>query len=896
MKRFFFIVLAGVFIVKLNAQSVLPYKDSALSIEIRVNDLLSRMTPEEKFWQLFMIPGDLDHAKPGQYNHGIFGFQVSAVGNDANAAQQMLRYATKENVVSLAKKINAIQKYFVDSSRLGIPIIAYDEALHGLVRAGATSFPQAIGLAATWDTTLMARVATAIATQTKTRGIRQVLSPVINIASDVRWGRTEETYGEDPFLTSAMGVAFMSAFEKMNIITTPKHFIANVGDGGRDSYPIHLNERWLDEIYFPPFVAAFKKAGARSVMTAYNSLDGIPCSSNQWLLTDILKKKWGFDGFVISDASAVGGAEVLHHTAKNYPESGKQAINAGLDVIFQTDYNHYKLFIPPFLDGSIDSNTINEAVKRVLKAKFELGLFEHPYVLETNLEDAHQQAAYKSLARKAAVESIVLLKNARPIGQEKSVLPLTAKVKSIAVIGPDAVEARLGGYSGPGNGKINILDGITKRAGGKIEVMYSPGCGRTTEEWIPIPGKYLSNNDSSLSRQGLKAEYFNNVYLEGEPVLTKIDDSINFSWTLYSPGRPVNHDFYSARWTGFLKAPEGGTFKIGLDGDDGFRLYINNQLVIDNWQKQTYSTKLANYHFEKGKEYKIRVEFFEPVGNGHIKLIWNIGVPNDWENKIKQAVAVASKASVAVIVTGIKEGEFQDRAILSLPGHQEELIRQIAATGKPVVVILTGGSAITMSRWLSKVDGVLNVWYPGEEGGNAVADILFGDENPAGRLPITYPISEGQLPLIYNHEPTGRGDDYNDLSGLPLFPFGFGLSYTKFEYSNLRFDKNNINKNDSTVARFTLKNTGPVAGDEVVQLYIRDLLSSVVRPVMELKGFQRVHLLPGEEKEISFSITRDLLSMLNAELKTVVEPGDFRIMIGASSRDIRLRQILTVQE
>ncbi len=895
MKRFFFIVLAAVFIVKVNAQSVLPYKDSAVSIEIRVNDLLSRMTPEEKFWQLFMIPGDLDHAKSGQYNHGIFGFQVSAVGNDANAAQQMLRYATKENAVSLAKKINAIQKYFVDSSRLGIPIIAFDEALHGLVRAGATSFPQAIGLAATWDLTLMARVATAIATQTKTRGIRQVLSPVINIASDVRWGRTEETYGEDPFLTSAMGVAFMTAFEKMNIITTPKHFIANVGDGGRDSYPIHLNERWLDQIYFPPFVAAFKKAGARSVMTAYNSLDGIPCSSNQWLLTDILKKKWGFDGFVISDASAVGGAEVLHHTAKNYPESGKQAINAGLDVIFQTDYNHYKLFIPPFLDGSIDSNTINEAVKRVLKAKFQLGLFEHPYVPETNIEDA-QQAAYKSLARKAAVESIVLLKNTRPPGLEKDVLPLTGKLKSIAVIGPDAVEARLGGYSGPGNGKINILDGIKKRAAGKIEVMYSAGCGRITEEWVPIPGKYLSNTDSGISKEGLKAEYFNNVYLQGKPVLTRIDDSINFSWTLYSPGRPVNHDFYSASWAGFLKAPEGGTFKIGLDGDDGFRLYINNALVIDNWQKQTYSTKLANYHFEKGKEYKIRVEFFEPVGNGHIKLIWNIGVRNDWENKIKQAVAVAAKASVAVIVTGIKEGEFQDRAILSLPGHQEELIRQIAATGKPVVVILTGGSAITMSRWLSKVDAVLNVWYPGEEGGNAVADILFGDENPAGRLPITYPISEGQLPLIYNYEPTGRGDDYNDLSGLPLFPFGFGLSYTKFEYSNLRFDKNNINKNDSTVARFTLKNTGSVAGDEVVQLYIRDLLSSVVRPVMELKGFQRVHLLPGEEKEISFSITPDLLSMLNSELKTVVEPGDFRIMIGASSRDIRLRQILTVQE
>ena len=896
MKRYSFVIITILFFTKSNGQPVPAYKDSTLSIEARVNDLLTRMTPEEKFWQLFMIPGDLDHAKPGQYNHGIFGFQVSAVVNDANAAQQMLQYGTKENAVTLARKINRIQKYFVDSSRLGIPIIAFDEALHGLVRAGATSFPQAIALAATWDTSLMAKVATAIATQTKIRGIRQVLSPVINIASDVRWGRTEETYGEDPFLTSAMGVAFMSAFEKMNIITTPKHFIANVGDGGRDSYPIHFNERWLDEIYFPPFVAAFKKAGARSVMTAYNSLDGIPCSSNKWLLTDMLKKKWGFEGFVISDASAVGGAEVLHHTAKNYPQSGEQAINAGLDVIFQTDYNHYKLFIPPFLDGSIDSAIINEAVRRVLRAKFELGLFEHPYVSETNLENAEQQAADKSLAREAAAESIVLLKNGRRSGQAKRVLPLRANVKSIAVIGPDAVEARLGGYSGPGNDKIDILDGIKKRAGEKIAVTYSPGCGRTSEESIPVPGKYLRNNDNGIYKNGLKGEYFNNVYLQGKPVLTRIDDSINFSWTLYSPGRPVNHDFYSAKWTGLLKAPQSGTFKIGLDGNDGFRLYIDNQLIIDNWQKQSYNTKLADYHFEKGKEYNIRVEFFEPVGNGHIRLIWNVGVANDWENKIKQAVAAVSKASVAVIVTGIKEGEFQDRAILSLPGHQEELIRQVAATGKPVIIILTGGSAITMSNWLSKVDGVLNVWYPGEEGGNAVADILFGDKNPAGRLPITYPISEGQLPLFYNHEPTGRGDDYNDLSGLPLFPFGFGLSYTNFEYSNLRFDNNNIGRNDSTVVHFTLKNTGEVEGDEVVQLYIRDLISSVVRPVMELKGFQRIHLLPAEEKEVSFIITPDLLRLLNAEMKWTVEPGDFRIMVGASSRDIRLRQILTVHQ
>ncbi|HXS56987.1 MAG TPA: glycoside hydrolase family 3 N-terminal domain-containing protein, partial [Hanamia sp.] len=317
------------FIIIANAQTLLPYKNAKLGIEERVNDLLQRMTIEEKFWQMFMIPGDLDNVNPGQYSHGIFGFQVSAVSANGNAAQQMLHYNTKETAVGLAKKINAIQKYFVDSSRLGIPIIAFDEALHGLVRSGATAFPQAIGLAATWDTALMSKVANAIAIQTKIRGIRQVLSPVINIASDVRWGRTEETYGEDPFLTSEMGVAYIGAFERMNIITTPKHFIANVGDGGRDSYPIHFSERWLDEEYFPPFVAAIKRAGARSIMTAYNSLNGIPCSSNSWLLNDKLKNEWGFSGFVISDASAVGGANVLHYTARDYPEASQQAINGG---------------------------------------------------------------------------------------------------------------------------------------------------------------------------------------------------------------------------------------------------------------------------------------------------------------------------------------------------------------------------------------------------------------------------------------------------------------------------------------------------------------------------------------------------------------------------------------
>lgn len=882
--------------LKAGGQVVLPYKDSTLSIEMRVNDLLSRMTPSEKFWQLFMIPGDPDQAKPGQYGHGIFGLQVSAAGNNAGEYQQILSYNTQEDAVRLAKKINAIQKYFVDSSRLGIPVIFFDEALHGLVREGATSFPQAIALAAAWDTALMSKVATAIAAQAKMRGIRQVLSPVVNIASDVRWGRTEETYGEDPFLTSAMAVAFISAFEKMNIITTPKHFVANVGDGGRDSYPIHFNERWMDEMYFPPFLSAIKKAGARSVMSAYNALDGRACSANSWLLTDVLKRKWGFNGFVISDANAVGGSVVLHHTAKDYPESGLQAINAGLDVIFQTDYDHYKLFIDPFLDGSIDSSVINEAVRRVLRAKFELGLFERPYVTVTELTDPLQESAFKSLAREAAAQSVVLLKNDKSRGTKEPVLPLNQNIRSIAVIGTDAVEARLGGYSGPGNNKISILDGIKKRAGNTIQVMYVSGCDRSSEDWSSVPGKYLSCNENGKPRNGLKASYFNNIGLNGAPAVSRIDESVDYSWTISSPDPRIKNDFFSVRWEGFLRAPKSGLFNIGLKGNDGFRLYLDDRLIVDKWNKQTFSEETAGFNFQKGKTYKIRIEFYEPAGNAHINLIWNAEVKNDWKNKIKQAVDAASKASVAIVVTGIKEGEFQDRAFLSLPGHQEELIAAIAATGKPVVVILTGGSAVTMSNWLSKVDGVLEVWYPGEEGGNAVADILFGDKNPAGRLPITFPVAEGQLPLFYNHKPTGRGDDYNDLPGLPLFPFGFGLSYTKFEYSNLHFAKDSINKDDSTTVSFVVKNTGSSAGDEVVQMYISDLLSSVARPVTELKGFQRVHLLPGEEKKIAFSITPELLSMLNKELKEVVEPGDFSIRIGASSRDIRLMKILTVYE
>ncbi len=870
-------------VASLNAQQALPYKNRSLSVEERVKDLLARMTPEEKFWQMYMIPGDLDQLDtPAQYEKGIFGFQVSASSKTSDETQQLLSYKTNEDGLKLARKINAIQKYFVEKTRLGIPIIAFDESLHGLMREGATSFPQSIGLAATFDTTLVSQVASAIAKETKARGIRQILSPVINIASDVRWGRVEETYGEDPFLTSAMAVAYVSAFEKLNIITTPKHLIANVGDGGRDSYPIHFDERLTEEIHFPPFKACFQIGGTRSVMTSYNSYDGTPCTSNDWILNKKLKGDWGFKGFVISDANATGGAVVLHNTASNFSESAKQAVSGGLDVIFQTEYRHHKLFNEGLLNEQRDKKRIDDAVSRVLRAKFELGLFENPYISEKAIIELSSQKIHKALARKAAQEAIVLLKNSN------SILPFGKEIKSIAVIGEDAAEARLGGYSGPGNGKISILDGL-KRHGG-ANVLYAEGCKRIEEPWSVVANNFLYDGD----QHGLKAEYFNNLSLEGSPAVVKHIDQIDFLWTLSSPDKSIGQEFYSARWGGKIKSPETGIFKIGLDGNDGFRLYIDNRLLIDNWKKQTYSTLLVDFNFIKDKSYDIRVEFFEPVGNAHVKLIWNVGHDTSGDKKIEEAVNIAKQSDLAVIVSGIHEGEFQDRAMLSLPGRQEELIRRVGSIGKPVIVILVGGSAVTMGNWINEVDGIVDVWYPGEEGGHAVADVLYGDYNPAGRLPITFPIHEAQLPLVYNHKPTGRGDDYYNLTGLPLFPFGFGLSYTTFQYSNIRVDNSRIKKDGTALVSFEIMNTGSRDGEEVCQLYIKDVLASVARPVMELKGFERIWLKPGERKTLSFLISPSLLKMFDQQMHEVVETGSFKIMIGASSRDIRLQTELTV--
>jgi len=705
------------------------YRDPGLSIDRRVDDLVARMTPEEKFRQLFMVPGDLD-AGTEVWRDGIFGLQVRSVTGARSAAE----------------KLNAIQRFFVEETRLGIPVVPFEEALHGLVGPGATAFPQAIGLAATWDVGLVGEVAGAIATETRSRGIRQVLSPVINIARDVRWGRVEETYGEDPFVTARMAVAFVRAFEERGVVATPKHFVANVGAGGRDSYPIADGERHLREVDLPPFLAAIREGGARSIMTAYNSWDGVPCSAHPRLLTGILKGEWGFRGFVISDACSVGGSFSLHLTSDSYQESGRQAWEAGLDVVFQTEIGHADLFGEAVTAGRVGARRIDDAVRRVLRAKMELGLFEDPFVDPAEAERLNGHTEHRALARRAARDSVVLLKNTN------GALPIRdSGTTSVAVVGPDAVEARLGGYSGPGIRKVTLLDAVRERAGAKSTVRYAGGCGR--------------------------------------------------------------------------KAGDGG-------------------------------------------------------GSG---------------GGIEEAVRIARGADVAVVAAGIEEGEARDRSDLRLPGGQAEMIRRVAATGVPTVVVVYGGSAVEMRDWIDDADAVLMAWYPGEEGGRAVADVLWGDADPGGRLPITFPLAVGQLPLVYDHKPTGRFDGYLDLSGDPLFPFGFGLSYAEFRYSDLEIGPQEIASGGLARISCTVENVGKRAGTDVVQLYLHDLLASVARPVIELKGFRKLRLEPGESATALFEVGPAELAMLDAEMKTIVEPGEFEVLVGRSSRDIRLKGTLTVK-
>lgn len=842
------------------------YRNAALTPDQRAADLIGRMTVEEKFWQLFAIPDDtaLDLSR---LQHGVYGLQVRP-GAGGGARE-------------VARRINTVQRYLVTRTRLGIPMIPFEEGLHGLQQGGATVFPQAIALAATWDPALVGEVAAATAREARARGIRQVLSPVLNLATDARWGRVEETYGEDPLLASRLGVAFVRAFEAQGVVATPKHFVANVGDGGRDSYPIETSRRWLEELHFPPFRAALADGGASAVMASYNSVDGSPASANRWLLTDKLRKEWKFGGVVISDAGGIGGAAVLHRTAADYPTSVARALAAGLDVIFQTSVDHASLFLPAFTSGAIAESVMDSAVVRVLRLKFRLGLFDAPYVAFDSAGEASMLARHRQLARAAAVASLTLLHN------DSAALPIAPSARAIAVIGVDAVEARLGGYGGPGIHPTPIHDAIAARLGESATLRYAPGPGRGAPSLVPVPPEALGD--------GLTAEYFANITLTGRPAVTRTDRSVDFAWPFGAPDSALAYGWYAVRWRGTLRAPATEALRLGVEGNDGFRLYVDGKLVVDRWSKRGFSSAVATVQVVKGRAYALQLEYYENTGAGRVRLVWDHGTATDWKGDIARAAMAARASDLAIVVVGLEEGEFRDRASLQLPGHQVDLVQAVAAAGRPVVVVVVGGSAVTTSGWGDRVGAIVQAWYPGEAGGEAVADVLFGDEEPSGHLPFTVPVAEGQLPLSYYHKPSGRGDDYVDLTGRPLYPFGHGLGYSRVAYRDLVADADTFHAGDSVVVHLRVRNEGIRRATEVVQLYLRDEVASVTRPVLMLAGWARVPLAVGEEREVRIVLPPDAFTLLDQQLQRRSEPGRFVLMAGTSSADIRLRTVVTLR-
>lgn len=854
-----------------------PWMDARRPVAERAQLLLARMTPEEKFWQLFMVPGDPVRDSVA-FAHGAYGVQLLDLRVDSVGAEPEHRAVSRGNDV---------QRFFVERTRLGIPVILFEEGVHGLMQARATVFPAAIGLAASWDTALVADVASAIARQSRERGVRQLLSPVINLARDPRWGRVEETYGEDVWLSGAMGRAYVRAVESRGVVATPKHFVANHGDGGRDSYPIALDSATLADLYLPPFREAIT-SGARSVMASYNSVNGLPASENATLLTRILRDAWKFDGVVISDQGGVGGSAVLHHTATDYAQSTVRALRAGLDVIFQSGVGDARLFWPAVRDGHVPRSVVDTAVARVLRLKFALGLFEQPYASAMRVHDPQH-----ALAVRGAEASLVLLRN------EQATLPLIAPLKRIAVIGTPAFDTPLGGYTVRPSTDRALVAEMTARLAGRVTVLGAKGPSVVSPDWEPVPATALAHDSSGARVPGVLGEYFAVPSFDDAPVATRSDAAIDQRWTFNRPARGLATDWFAVRWSGWLEVPPGDTVRVAVEGDDGLQLWIDDALVVDADHKVSYARHVAPRVLTAGR-HALRLQYRQTTGNGRVRLLWDHGYAarlRDEETGIAKAVEAARGADAAIVTVGVDEGEFRDRSSLRLPGRQEELIARVAATETPTIVVIYAGSAVIATPWISRVSAVLQAFYPGEGGAEALSRVLLGDMSPGGRLPFTVPRFEGQLPLVYDHLPTGRGDDYVDLTGQPLFPFGYGLTYAPFSYDSLRLTGRARSERDTVHVTFRVRNTAPtpgrIPGDEVVQLYVRHLTAPTAQPVLALRGFTRVSLWPGATALLRLAVPARALYVRDERGRLVPPTGPIEFFVGASSRDIRLHGFLS---
>jgi beta-glucosidase len=754
--------LALASVLALGAQDRQRFRDPSRPIAERVADLLAQMTPEEKVAQLqgvwnrkgeFQEPdGRFNPSKAKallQYGIG----EVSRPSEIAGTPNGPRGRTAREQ----AEFVNAMQKWLIENTRLGIPAMFHEEALHGLAAPGATNFPVPLALASTWDPSLVERVMSAAAREARARGAQHVLSPVVDLGRDPRWGRVEETYGEDPYLVSRLGVAAIRGYQGTalplasdKVFATLKHFAGHGShEGGINTAPGLIPERLLRSELLVPFEVAVKQAHPYTVMPSYNEIDGLPSHVNRWLLQDVLRREWGFDGLIVSDYYAIAQLIDRHHVAEDKASAARQSIEAGVDMELP-DPDAFGTLVAMVKDRRLIASTLDTAVTRVLTAKMLAGLFENPYIDVDGAERAAGTPEHRALALEAARKSIVLLKN------DRNVLPLDrAKIKTLAVIGPNAKGVHLGGYSKEPAHSVEVLEGIKSRVSGSVRVVYAEGV-RITEE---------------------------------EP----------------------------------------------------------------NWNRD-------------------RVVIGDPAKN---------------RERIVEAVSVARGADAIVLVIGTNEATSReawadnhlgDAADLSLSSQQDELVDAMLRIGPPVVVVLMNGRPLAIPDVAARVPAILETWYVGQEGGTAIGEVLFGDVNPSGKLPISFPRSAGQLPVYYNRRPTSYRS-YIDLTREPLWTFGDGLSYTTFTVSNVAVTPATIGPAGQVTVTADITNTGSRSGDEVVQLYLRDVVSSVTRPVKELRGFERVSLKPSEKRTLKFVLGPDALSLIDRQMRRVVEPGRFEATV-----------------
>ncbi len=875
------LVLIFVFSALGFAQNKYPYQNAELSVEVRVSDLLSRMSLEEKVRQMDMYKGE--HFKTEE------AFSASKAKNHIS---DLGVGAIHDVYPRSSKMINSLQKYVIKNNRWGIPALIMCEMLHGYLDEGSTAFPMNIGLGATWDTALMEKVGQVIGTEARAHGVHFGLGPVLGVGREPRWGRVAETFSEDVYLAGEIGLAMVNGIQGDTlaadnaIIAEPKHFaVHSYPQAGGNSSPVIVGERTAREDFLPSFQKVYQQGGALGAMCAYSELDGIPCAANNWLLTDVLRKEWGFKGIVVSDLGAIKYIQTTHYVADSPKESIRQAVSAGVDMQFYDFSNTFwqETIIDLVKEGKLSMDHIDRAAGGVLRLKFILGLFENPYTAKNLIKSRFHSEENQDIALEAGRKSVCLLKN------KNNTLPLNKDIKTVAVIGPNANASRLGGYSVKNKVATTVYEGIQQVVGKDTQVLYEEGVSLIVKGQI-IPSQFLFTPDNK--QNGLKGEYFNNRNLEGEPALIRIDSQLEFDWP-WSPGDGVSDDDFSIRWTGFIKSTESFDGWLGLSSDDGIRMWVDDQLVIDNWKKGSTNMVTTPKKIEAGKSYKVRIEMWEGGWGARAHLRWNLEKVN-----FQPAVNLAKKADVAIVVLGESRElveENRDVATLDLHGMQQELIEAIHATGTPVVCVLLNGRPLSINWVNDNIPAIVEAWFPGEAGGKAVADVLFGNYNPAGRLPITVPKSVGQLPIYYNQKPSAI-HRYVSESEKPLYPFGFGLSYTTFKYTDLKLSQENIKSGETIKVSVNVENTGSYDGEEVVQLYINDIYSSVTTPRKTLKGFERVFIKQGEKKQITFELTPDKLAIWNRNMERVVEPGAFQIMVGGNSVDLQKVNFTVLEE